>query len=105
MAQSVPLAFGFVCHRPDSGQSSAARRSIWLAIMAVACGACSGRVSSRGPEPIAECQEYQRVLGRCLGHSVALPIANAPVGQTKEQIASTRELCAANIRQLKVTCR
>lgn len=76
-----------------------------LLALIVLCGGCSGRASSRGPEPIAECQEYQQALGRCLGHSVELPIASAPIGQTKEQIASTRELCAANIRQLKVTCR
>jgi hypothetical protein len=57
------------------------------------------------PEPISECEEYQRTFRRCTG--IAAPIATeaAALVQSKEERSRLAEACSSNLAQLQQACR
>jgi hypothetical protein len=70
---------------------------------ACACGGKSGR--SDAPEPIPECQQYEQLIGKCMGTHFPLAQASAPVGKSHEEIAQMKKLCTINLQRLKEACR
>lgn len=67
----------------------------------VACGGLATK--SDTPEPIPECEQYQKALAACTGQD--LPISHETQMMPEDQRAAARSLCATNLRRIKVACR
>ena len=75
-------------------------RPLLLSLL-VGCG--SKNTTSDGPEPIPECQQYQKALAACTGQE--LPISHETQIMPEDQRAQARALCATNLRRIKIACR
>src|SRR5258708_3211766 len=70
-------------------------------LLAAGCGSRAGREQ---PKPIAECQEYEKVLARCTGRSEAVATHPSVLASSEEQRARLKALCGTNIQRLKAAC-
>jgi hypothetical protein len=79
----------------------------WLALLAVTLLGCGshGSSSSKGPDPVPECQEYERLFNSCTGQKAAIATQPAALSSSEARRAELKELCVANLNRLKVACR
>jgi hypothetical protein len=73
---------------------------LWAALAA----ACRAGATDQ-PEPVAECQAYERAFARCTG--IDAPIATQPeaLAATDEAREHLKKVCSANLERLMQNCR
>ena len=72
-----------------------------MTVLVVACRAGSGDA----PEPVPECQEYERLYNSCMGQKLAIASQPAALASSEEQRARLKKLCSENLARLKQGCR
>lgn len=74
-------------------------------VAVVLCGLCACLGHKADAEPIAECKQFEKVLGACEGKKVSLPIAAAPIGKSPEERERMKQLCILSTQRLQRACR
>ena len=82
-----------------------------VAVGAALLLACSGRSaaptssSSGGPQPVPECQAYQREMSQCTGVNADISNQPAALASTDGDRARLATMCSANLERLRQSCR
>lgn len=77
----------------------------WAFAGALAAGlGCGGRNHTFKPEPVAECQEYERALAKCTGHSFPISTQPAALASSEAQREQLRSLCLINLDRINAAC-
>src|SRR5579883_1725628 len=58
--------------------------------------ACRRHTTDNEPDPIPECEEYEKIFDSCMSQDAAIARTIAIQAQTEEDRAHTRELCRVN---------
>jgi len=89
-----------------AAQSKPWPRNVRLGLCLFACAllfACSGRKGV--PEPVPECQEYEKLLSTCLHRDVAFASQKNLLPATDADRAIVKATCADGLTRLKRACR
>jgi hypothetical protein len=75
-------------------------------VIGLAIGALSCRArTTDDPEPVAECQEYERLFARCTGIDAAISTQPEALARSDEDRQRIRKICWSNLSRLKESCR
>ena len=90
-------------------EDASSKRRIRLfasALVTVALAAsCGGKKPSPGPEPVAECVQYEAKLKACLHRDVPIASQAALLPKSDEERAQVKALCSENLKRIQVACR
>jgi hypothetical protein len=79
--------------------------TLFILVQAPACreGPASGRPEDK-PQPIPECQAYERAVSECAQRDISLASQTA-LAKTKAKRAELTRLCATNLHRIREACR
>jgi hypothetical protein len=85
--------------------SERTRHSVWVALsVTLVVGCRSGAADT--PEPIPECESYERAFAHCLGQGGSVSIQGAALaGMSAEDRDRLRSLCVTNLQRIQEACR
>ena len=75
---------------------------VGLSAALTACGTGADRAGQ--PEPIAECQAYERAFAACEGRQVPIASNVMALATSQERREQIRALCVWNSNHLKTSC-
>ncbi len=92
---------------PENGQPMITKTTSAAAcILVVALGlGCGARSHSDGPEPIAECVQYQQVFEKCMGRTIRIAQNTAAMAKSDTERERLAGLCSLNLRRIQEGCR
>jgi hypothetical protein len=75
-----------------------------VSLLLFAMPSCRVRTTD-DPEPVAECQEYERAFARCTGVDAGISTQPEALAKTEEERQRIRQICSSNLVRLRQTCR
>ncbi len=75
-----------------------------LCALIPALSSCRARTTD-DPEPVAECQEYERVFARCMHVDAGISTQPEALAKTDEDRERIRKICSSNLARLRESCR